>query len=194
MNPEEPINSIPTSTNSNQKKIIQPINPEEVKAYGEQNNPVTPVNLASVQSYHQPQTPQTAANEKTEIPKEEEWKPNTTLSSRIPALRNYGIVLLFGSLLFMYINRSIWKFSHQSSAKMLGIIIYAFLGVMLITGAILLLSKSKTFVQLCLNIIIGLAILLALFSVLSINITVIIFSIVIVGSVINIKQYVKKAA
>lgn len=171
------------------KRTIQPLNEDKVKAYITQNNTAQTVSRAQVPVTSSPAPSQTPGT----LDAEEVWKPNTPLAKRIPALRNYGIALIVGSIFFMYLNRSIWKFSDQS-AKNLGIVIYVVLGVMLLSGIIILLSKSKAFVQICLNVVIGLSVLIGILSLLSLNIIAIVFTLIIIGSVLNIKQYVKRAA
>lgn len=191
--PEKQNDKLETTTVNN-KKVIQPINPEQVRAF--------------VKEKADPNIPQVKAtqptNATTENPKplnlpepqtlDEEWKPSGTLASRIPALRNYGIVLVVVSLVIMYLSRIIWKFSNQSSARALAFVIYTVLGAMLVSGVIILLSKSKVFVLLCLNIIIGLSVLVGLLSLLTINIIGIMFTVLVIGSVVNIRRYVKQAA
>jgi hypothetical protein len=202
MDPARDQNHNDSSPSQPGEQTIKPINQEETQAYAGQNSPAPQESTESPQldvphaniSSVYPTPLATSRLNPSGLEAEKEWKPNTTLASRIPALRNYGITLILGSLLFMYINRGIWKFAHLSSARVLGFVIYAILGVALISGCIILLSKSKSFIQLSLNIILGLAILAILLSLISLRIITILLMAMVIGSVINIKQYVKRAA
>lgn len=182
---------------------MQPQQEQAQTSYDQDNNPP----LASSTSAPLPQpaistTP--AINTKAVYPEpqahvdptavQEEWKPNTRLASRIPALRNYGIVLICGSIFSMIVSQNIWKFSRAPSAKMLGIIIYSILGMMMLSGIVLLTSKSKMLIQFFLNILFVGALLALLSSLLSLSILSIIFNAIVLAAIINIKSYVKAAA
>lgn len=196
MNPYQNENNNQVPSEHTVKKVIHPVNPEEVKAHLAQNvtqRPQLP-QLGENQPLVQPGPAPGYDQNSPNVQVDDEWKPNTTLASRIPALRNYGLVLVLGSLLFMYINRGVWKFSHQSSGRLLGMIIYGVLVVMLISGIVMLVSKSKAFIIGCLNLIIAINVLIALLSLLSLNFIGIIFAVIIIGSISNVKHYVKQAA
>lgn len=123
----------------------------------------------------------------------QQLKPRTTLASQIPALKHYGITLVAGSPLFMYLNRGVWQFSHQIDELVLGVIIYAVLGIMLICGIVLLMSKSKTTVNTWLNVLIYACIFVAIFSLLSINVFTIVIPFLVIRSIVKIKQTVNLA-
>jgi len=182
---------VPAENKPATKKAIQPLNPEAVKAYVAENHPAPPpAPPKAPATTPAPAGPPASAQKPAAKDDNWEWKPNTRLSQRIPALRNYGIALVGGSLLFMYLNRTIWQFSRYRSARILGIVVYGILGAMLITGVVVLLSKSKALVELCLMLMIGFLVLTGGLSLLSGNLISLAFTVFIIVSLLNVKRYV----
>lgn len=201
MNPTENDgeNQNSTAETPNQKRVIQPLNAEEVKAHlAENSSPaLTPQASSNISNSQETQSlyPSTdlKADDKTKII-DEEWKPNTPLSYRVPKLKIWGIVYIGAGILNAIINKNLLTLRNGFEMQPIVVILYLLMILTFISGLVFLFSKKKILVQLCLNGVLLFAILMTFVSLISISIIGIIFSVLFIGSVMSIKREVKAAA